>query len=129
MKISFFVPTRPVPKARPRLHAKLDYKTFNVRKFVYTPKKTRDAEDEIKQVARLFCKIKATTPVSVAMVFTYKTPKSTVLQVPRGDIDNLVKTVLDALNGIAYDDDTLVFSISAKKQFDERDGIFVTLAY
>lgn len=33
----------------------------------------------------------------------------------RGDLDNYVKTVLDALNGVAWDDDSQVVKITAIK--------------
>lgn len=43
------------------------------------------------------------------------------------DLDNVVKTVLDALNGIAYDDDSQVVEINAFKNFAETDHTDVIL--
>ena len=43
-----------------------------------------------------------------------------------GDLDNFLKAVLDALNGIAYVDDVQVIQLSATKNFGEPK-IFITL--
>lgn len=43
------------------------------------------------------------------------------------DIDNLVKAVLDACNGIAYKDDAAVVEIDAKKRYGTEDGVQVTI--
>lgn len=43
------------------------------------------------------------------------------------DIDNLVKAVLDACNGIAYKDDAAVVEIDARKRYGEEDGVQVTI--
>lgn len=37
-----------------------------------------------------------------------------------GDIDNIVKAVMDALNGHAYADDAVVYAVSANKLYNER---------
>lgn len=46
-----------------------------------------------------------------------------------GDIDNLVKGVLDALKGVIYVDDAQVHSISAHKIKREKPGIWVVVYY
>ena len=42
------------------------------------------------------------------------------------DIDNIIKAVLDALNGVAYKDDTQVVQVMATKKY--RDKAFVEVA-
>ena len=42
------------------------------------------------------------------------------------DIDNIIKAVLDALNGIAYKDDTQVVQVMAQKKY--ADKAFVEVA-
>ena len=37
-----------------------------------------------------------------------------------GDIDNIVKAVMDALNGHAYADDAVIYAVSANKLYNER---------
>lgn len=40
----------------------------------------------------------------------------------KADIDNLIKLVLDSLNGHAYIDDTQVVSLRASKKYARGDG-------
>jgi Holliday junction resolvase RusA-like endonuclease len=69
---------------------------------------------------------KFTEPVEVTLMYT---PDETIIHVTtsphsaktlRGDLDNYVKLTLDALNGIAWDDDNQVVRINAVK-VDRRD--------
>lgn len=39
----------------------------------------------------------------------------------RGDIDNVAKSVLDGLNGIAYDDDKVVYDLHVRKLYVSSD--------
>mgnify|MGYP005913919827 CR=1 FL=1 len=43
------------------------------------------------------------------------------------DIDNLVKSVLDACNGITYRDDAAVVEVYAKKRYGTEDGVMVAI--
>jgi Holliday junction resolvase RusA-like endonuclease len=43
--------------------------------------------------------------------------------VKRGDLDNLVKALADALNGVAYEDDSQIYSLKAKKLYSQEPGI------
>lgn len=41
------------------------------------------------------------------------------------DVDNIVKIVADALNGVAYHDDTQIVSVLAKKVYAASEGLDV----
>ena len=43
------------------------------------------------------------------------------------DCDNIVKVVLDALNGVAYYDDKQVVSVSCNKYYGERGYLHITI--
>ena len=43
------------------------------------------------------------------------------------DIDNLQKAVKDALNGIAYRDDSQVCQVCARKQYAQSDGMMIEI--
>ena len=43
------------------------------------------------------------------------------------DVDNLCKTILDALNGLAYDDDKQVVECVVKKYYGEEPSVYVKL--
>lgn len=43
------------------------------------------------------------------------------------DIDNVVKAVLDALNGVAYRDDTQVIELHVRKSYSEKPRVEVCI--
>ena len=101
----------PVAKARPRItrsgHG-------------YTPSKTRDAEQAIAtEWRREHGLTLSEKPLRITLIFNMKRPKRkpTKHVQKRPDIDNLIKTVLDALNGVAYVDDKQIYSLTANKQW------------
>lgn len=51
----------------------------------------------------------------------------TVCGKPRGDVDNLAKSILDALNGIAWHDDAQVMELKVRKADGEAPGVIVHL--
>ena len=112
--------TRPIPKARPRLS-----------KFaVYTPKKTADYEKLIafewkKKYKNLILK----NAVKLDLVFVFKKAKSCkkTLHTQRPDIDNLLKSILDGLNKVAFVDDCQVVELNSKKVFSDVDKIVITV--
>jgi crossover junction endodeoxyribonuclease RusA len=46
-----------------------------------------------------------------------------------GDTDKLIRSVCDALTGIAYYDDSQVVDITAKKRFSDRDQTIITITH
>jgi Holliday junction resolvase RusA-like endonuclease len=65
--------------------------------------------------------------VEITFAFEYKRPKRTTLEIPRADLDNLVKAVLDGLNEVAFVDDKQVALIAASKGWSDRDMIKVSI--
>lgn len=101
---------RPVPKGRPRLGR---------RGRVFTPEKTLMAEAVIREA---WDGPKFEGPVSIKVVFSPTGTEVTVMEYDgtqsklRGDIDNYVKTLMDGLNGVAWDDDKQVHYVEAHKE-------------
>ena len=58
----------------------------------------------------------------VDMNFYYVMPKSvkTVHKITKPDIDNLIKAILDAGNGVLWHDDNQVVSVNAAKRYSEN---------
>lgn len=110
--MNFTVYGNPVPKARPRLG-----KAGNV----YTPSPTKQAEFLIQQVFRFGTdRTKLDGPVALTIYFCFKRPKSVKPGSPhvkRPDLDNLAKTVKDALTGLAWHDDSQVIDLHAFKRY------------
>lgn len=122
--ISFVINGEPVAKGRPRFR--------NTGKFVqtYTPKKTLDAEKLVRQCFKdqhpEFEK-PFEGPVMIDVHFHMPIPSSLSKKkqnelrlkphVKKPDLDNLVKTVCDALNGYVWKDDSQIYMIIARKSY------------
>ena len=108
-KHTCIMPHKPIAKGRPRLGR---------RGRVFTPQRTLDAEAAI---AAAWDGPKFDGPVKLKVVFHYDSMEVTVEKYPdggsrlRGDVDNYLKTVMDGLNGIAWEDDKQVFAVEAEK--------------
>lgn len=113
------VPGRPRGKARPRFY----------NGHAYTPKNTRDFENEIRTCYIAQDGREYTGSILVDVEAIFKIPESwtkkkkweTIDQGKRPevrpDIDNIVKIVMDALNGVAYKDDSQVVEVRARKVY------------
>lgn len=118
-----------VAKARPRLGRGGK---------VYTPKKTVEYEGMIAAAASKQFKQPFAGPVAVAIEFRFEVAKShskkkrlSMIGQPhtqKPDVDNIVKSILDGLNGVAYTDDSLVFAIRANKTWSPyKSGFFISV--
>lgn len=108
---SFYFPVTPVAKGRPR---------FSKFGGAYTPKKTRDAEKELRDLAVL-CKCKPfENAICVAISFSMPRPKSVTRRYHtiKPDADNLAK-ILDSFNGILYADDSQIIELHVKKFYTD----------
>jgi Holliday junction resolvase RusA-like endonuclease len=101
---------------------------------VYTPRETAEAEDLVRTAFSLsWRRPPLTCPVTVVLAFSMPMPKSQrhvragQPHTKRPDLDNLEKLVLDALNGVAYADDSQVWSKSSRKEYGETPGIEITI--
>jgi Holliday junction resolvase RusA-like endonuclease len=66
--------------------------------------------------------------IEIVMEFRYAKPKSVKRELPTvpPDLDKQIRSILDALTGIAYHDDSQVISISASKSYGEP-GVSISL--
>ena len=103
----------PVPKERPRM-ARSGH--------VYTPGKTKHQEAEIALAwVRKYGSLKTDKPVKIECLFYMKKAKTCHDGVPRKrpDVDNLLKTVFDGLNDVAYVDDKQIYDEHGVKLWGE----------
>ena len=122
--IKLTIPGEPI--AQPRQRHRIAYKA-NKQPYVvnYTP--ANDPVQSYKQaialVAKQHCKEPIDGPVELSIDLFCTRPKSVKGQTPykvtRPDLDNCVKAIQDALNGIAYVDDGKVFRLHAAKYYCE----------
>lgn len=97
----------------------------------YTPKATKDYEKKVKDEYIKHGGKLLETPVKVNIIAWHKIPKGTtkkeLIEIRQGlklptkkpDADNIAKIILDALNGIAFNDDTQVVKLTIVKKFTE----------
>ena len=65
---------------------------------------------------------KSTTKVAKAQMLD-----NIISPTKKPDIDNIVKIILDAMNNVAFKDDTQITKISVEKKYSEVEKIFVKI--
>jgi Holliday junction resolvase RusA-like endonuclease len=104
----------PIAKGRPRFAGR----------HVYTPQKTKDYEKRIASEALamgvcqmdepVFLTIRAYFPLSIAAA-----KRGDSHHTKRPDLDNIIKIVCDALNGVAWRDDCQIVGVLAEKSYSD----------
>ena len=131
MKIEFEVPGKAVGKGRPRFSRRSGH--------VYTPAKTAQYEMQVAAACREAMGLTPPTegPVHVSISVLRSIPKSWAKlknreyfkerTLPRPDVDNIAKAILDGCNGIAYKDDAQVNALYITKGYGSCDITLVTI--
>lgn len=125
MEVVFEVPGEPRGKGRPR---------FTKTGHPYTDSETRAYESKIvayyrKQLGAFrwpdsaFISVQVTAyypiPKSATKAATAAMREGVMLPSRKPDIDNVLKIVLDALNGVAYKDDSRIVCVEAQKIYSD----------
>ena len=130
--VTFTIPGDPVGKGRPRFSNRSGH--------AYTPQRTTEYEDKV----RLYYsrETRCTTlhgEIRADILAYFRIPKSTPKKkaaelaeertgcTKAPDADNIAKVVLDALNGLAYDDDKAVTYLTVGKLYGATPRVEVTL--
>lgn len=133
MIYEFNVPGKIIGKGRPRLN------TYTGS--VYTPTRTKDYEELVQQYFLLkyptYKPFEGRVKVQIGAYFgvpkmTKKADKELMLQnkinpTKKPDIDNIVKIVLDAMNGVAFKDDIQITKLDVEKAYSEEEFIQVKI--
>jgi Holliday junction resolvase RusA-like endonuclease len=113
--VTLYFEVPPVAKQRARV----------ARGWAYTPKKTADFELSVKLLAQSQWKRPQWGgPISVSITFVLPRPKARRKELwvsVRPDLDNYVKSILDALNGVVWEDDGQVCEMYATKRYETED--------
>ena len=118
--VSFHVQGEPVAQGRPRV------RVHEGMAHVYDPAKSRHYKKEVSVVARsvAISDMPWTGPVFVRIKAVYALPKSYHrkkhpvgwrVKATKPDVDNIAKTVLDAIQGILIKDDSQVVVLDVRK--------------
>lgn len=131
MKINFVIPGRVQAKQRPRFNGK----------FAYTPKQTVEYENWIRTcLLDKYKEIKPfEEPLKAKIIAYYEIPKSTskkkkqqmlnceIFPTVKPDTDNIAKSILDSLNGIAYLDDKQIVKLEIEKYYSQAPSTVVMI--
>lgn len=132
--IWFFVPGKPRGKGRPRFNRKTGR--------AYTDSETRDYEDKIATCYYTKYGVKhfeANDSLYVQVTAVFPVPKRAtkadkaamkngeILPTRKPDVDNILKVVLDALNGVAYKDDSCVAGVSGQKLYGDNPELQISI--
>jgi Holliday junction resolvase RusA-like endonuclease len=115
--IDLVIHGKPVGKARPRFSRRGN------KVVTFTPRETQIYEQNIKSLAQvaMLGKNMLEGPVKVTIKAYFSHKKKTGWHVSRPDLDNVVKAILDGLNGVVFADDASVAQLVASKEYgDER---------
>lgn len=134
--ICFAVPGQPQGKGRARAFLRRGHIRH------YTPDKTHDYERTISILAKAAMHGRAPTlqPVQVDLILWFEVPGSwpkwkrdraldgVIAPTVKPDVDNVVKAIKDALNGIAWHDDCQVVRLSVVKKYSQEPGVLVDVS-
>lgn len=123
---------KPQGKGRPRFNGKT--------RVAYTPERTTRYEAKVMQAwVFKYGPTHLEKPLEIDMTIFFPVNKSDgrkmrdakinggIKATVRPDIDNIIKIVLDALNGVAYLDDKQVVKVSASKEYGETPRVEVRI--
>ena len=124
MKVSFTIPGKPTGKGRPKFfggHAVTPQKTRNYESLV-----ALKAESVMKDLPDsrlgLPCVVRVHAYYAIPKSYSKKKHAAALegkLAPGKPDLDNIVKSVLDGMNGIAFKDDVNVVEMRLQKSFTE----------
>ena len=130
-EVHFIIPGKPIGKGRPR---------FTRTGHCWTPDKTVAYEMDIKRSywnKYGHRKYEADKALAVDIVLYYPRPKrmakykrlmaqkGVLRPIVKPDVDNVIKAILDALNGVAFEDDRQIVQVECEKWYDiteENEG-------
>ena len=132
MALTFSVDGNPVPQPRPRVTARGGFA------HAYVPAKhpVHAYRLAVAAAARAAGAGTHGDPVTVELGLVWARPKSHLRKagvkpdapaLPRIDIDNAAKAVLDALNGVAWEDDAQVRRLVVEKSYGPQGRTVVTI--
>lgn len=136
MQVRFTVLGEPKGKGRPRATVSGGYAK------VYTPKDTVMYENLVRLEYRQQCgdyMFPEGAVLDMRIAAFYSIPKSAskkkrrqmeegnIRPVKKPDMDNVVKSIADSLNGVAYRDDTQIVDCAVRKFYSDKPRVVITI--
>lgn len=134
--VAFLVPGKPVGKGRPRAAKRGKHITL------YTPEATAIYESTVALVASqaMAGQPLITAPVDVVMRIMLPVPASwsnrkrdaalggSLIPTTKPDMDNVIKAIFDAINGVVWGDDTQVADLQVRRRYGAVPGVSVIIS-
>lgn len=131
--VHFTVVGKPFGKQRPRVTISGNYA------HAYTPARTEEYEEKVRAAYKEQCEayFPKDVPLGLTIYAVYEVPKSDskskkadklsgkILPTIKPDWDNIGKVICDALNGVAWHDDTQIVSAQVSKVYGETAKVIV----
>lgn len=136
MQVRFTVLGEPKGKGRPRATVRGGFAK------VYTPKDTVMYENLVRLEYRQQCgdyMFPEGSVLDMRIAAFYSIPKSAskkkrrqmeegnIRPVKKPDMDNVVKSIADSLNGVAYRDDTQIVDCAVRKFYSDKPRVVITI--
>lgn len=129
------IPGDPFAKQRPRAARKGRFIT------IYTPRETKEYEKKVRHYYRQIYgesdKLSGSLTVDIEGIFAVsksvsqskaeKMINGEIDHTKKPDCDNMAKVCLDALNGIAYDDDAQINALNISKRYGNESKCRITI--
>jgi Holliday junction resolvase RusA-like endonuclease len=139
--IEILIPGEPVGKQRAKIFPIKMKSGFIVRRGV-TPTKTKNYETLIKELFAIdypgFIPLEGPLVLSIEAFLTIASSKSEkkkaamasglIVPTKKPDLDNVMKTVADALQGVAYLNDSQIADAHIKKRFSRTPSLLIRLS-
>lgn len=133
-RVKFEIPGNPKGKGRPRMtrtgHAytpkdTIQYENLVKFAFVQEAPNWKPREGTVWAIIRAYFQI----PKSWSQKKKEAAIAGKIRPTGKPDLDNIQKSILDSLNGIAYHDDAQVVVIQAEKKYSEQPRVEATLTF
>ena len=134
MKVKFCVLGEPRAKQRPRATIRGGHAT------VYTPKDTVSYENLVRYTYQQDVGKRLCGAIEFKAIFYFPIPKSISKKqrekmlsekephLKKSDLDNCIKCVTDAIQGVAFDDDKQIYKITAEKYYSDNPRVEIELS-
>ena len=130
--MTLIIPGKPMGKQRPRVLKS---------GITYTPQRTVNYETLVKEIFATECKLKKPSekPIRLEIRAYFQMPQSIskkkreemlkgkIRPTQKPDVDNIVKIIADALNGLAYLDDKQIISCNVEKYYSDTPRVEINI--
>lgn len=136
--IEFKVEGKAVPQPRPRV-----YRTATGKSKAVNSRQSINYKRIVKYAAKSYMNKQRKTlterPLAMRLTFVFSPPKSYTQKklnavesgelryTKKPDLDNLAKSILDALNGTVYKDDSQIITLSINKEYGHTDHVLINI--